>query len=124
MDARGLSAGGASASNDDPLAMRSGVAFIARQDSQSGMLELASETGGLALINTNDFTKGLSRVYEDVSSYYSIGVNLSSLPRPGTRKSRSRSRGRALTVRARGYAARSGDDRARDIARAALKTNV
>lgn len=125
VDAQGLTAGGASASNDDPLAMRSNVSFIARQDAQSGMLELASETGGLALINSNDFTKGFSRVYADVSSYYSIGVNLSSLPATGYQKIEvtvSRP-GTAVRYR-RGYAARTHDDRARDIARAALKTSV
>ena len=46
---------------------------------------LARDTGGLALINTNDFDSGLSRVYQDTSTYYSIGVNVSKLPATGYR---------------------------------------
>ena len=77
VDARGLSAEGVSASNDDPLMSRPGVSFLARQDSQEGMMLLARETGGLALLNSNDLRPGLSRIYQDASVYYSIGVTLS-----------------------------------------------
>jgi hypothetical protein len=105
--------------------MRANVSFIARQDAQSGMLELASQTGGLALINSNDFSKGFSRVYQDVSSYYSVGVNLSALPAAGYQKIDLAVSRPGATVRyRRGYAPRSSDDRARDAARAALKTSV
>ena len=125
VDAQGLTSDGATVSNDDPLAMRANVSFIARQDAQSGMLELASQTGGLALINSNDFSKGFSRVYQDVSSYYSIGVNLSSLRAAGYQKIEVTVARPGAAVRYRhGYAPRSNDDRARDIARAALKTSV
>jgi hypothetical protein len=125
VDARGLEAEGATASNDDPLASRPGVAFIAREDSQTGLKSLAYETGGLALVNTNDFDRGLSRVYQDTSTYYSVGINLSSVPGTGYRDVRVEVTRPGLTVRARrGYAARSGDQRARDITTAALKTNV
>ena len=41
---------------------------------------LARETGGQAILNTNAFDRGLDRVYRSVSTYYSIGVNLSGLP--------------------------------------------
>ena len=125
VDARGLLGPGGTASNDDPLAMRASVAFFERNDSQSGMLELASQTGGLALINTNDFARGFSKVYVDASSYYSVGVNLASLPAGGYRKVEVAVSRPGVEVRyRRGYAVRSDDDRAKDIARAALKTNV
>ena len=125
VDARGLEGSGGSASNDDPLAARPAVAFIARQGSQEGMVTLASQTGGIALVNSNDFQRGLSRVYQDASSYYSIGVNLSKLPGKGYRNVRVEVRRPGVTVRARrGYAPRSPEERAADIARAALKTNV
>ena len=125
VDARGLLAEGTTASNDDPLAMRASVAFFERTDNQSGLLELASQTGGLALINTNDFARGFSKVYLDASTYYSIGVNLSSLGTGGYRKVDVAVSRPGLNVRyRRGYAVRSDDDRAKDIARAALKTNV
>jgi VWFA-related protein len=126
VDAKGLTADGATASNDDPLSMRSGVSFFARQDAQSGLLSLADQTGGLALINTNDLKGGLGRIYRDASTYYSIGVNLSSLSAStgyqGVKVDVNRP---GVTVRyRRGYATRSNEERARDIARAALTTNV
>ncbi|HSB36740.1 MAG TPA: VWA domain-containing protein [Thermoanaerobaculia bacterium] len=125
VDARGLVAEGVTASNDDPLANRPGVAFTARTDSQAGMLLLARDTGGLALINTNDFDKGLSRIYQDTSTYYSIGVNLSKLPATGYRDVQVQVSRPGLTVRARrGFAGRSGEERARDVTIAALRTNV
>ena len=125
VDARGLVPEGTSASNDDPLASRPGVSFIARADSQAGMQLLARDTGGLALINTNDFDRGLSRVYQDTSTYYSIGVNVSKLAGTGYRDVRVEVSRPGMTVRARrGFAARTGEQRARDVTQAALRTNV
>lgn len=34
---------------------------------------MAAETGGLALLNTNDFSKGLGQMVQDFENYYSIG---------------------------------------------------
>ena len=125
VDARGLVAEGTTASNDDPLASRPGVSFFAREDSQAGMKMIAADTGGLALVNSNDFGRGLSRVYQDTSTYYSIGVNLSKLPGTGYHDVRVDVSRPGVTVRARrGFAARSGDQRARDVTMAALRTNV
>jgi len=125
VDARGLEAEGISASNDDPLLARPGVSFIARQDSQAGLVQLARETGGLALLNSNDFAKGLSRVYQDTSAYYSIGVTLSKLPSTGYQQVRVDVNRPGVTVRSRrGYAARNDADRARDRVQATLKTNL
>jgi len=125
VDARGLVPEGTTASNDDPLASRPGVSFLAREDSQAGMQLLARDTGGLALINTNDFDKGLSRIYQDTSTYYSIGVNVSKLAGTGYRDVRVEVSRPGMTVRARrGFAARSGEQRARDVTQAALRTNV
>ena len=125
VDARGLVPEGTSASNDDPLASRPGVSFIAREDSQTGMKTLAHDTGGIALVNSNDFQRGLSRIYQDTSTYYSVGVNLSKLPATGYRDVRVDVSRPGMTVRARrGFAVRSGDQRARDVTMAALRTNV
>ncbi len=125
VDARGLSAEGVSAAGDDPLSSRPEVSFFARQDSQAALQTLARETGGLALVNSNDFEKGLTRIYEDSSSYYSIGVNLSKLPGTGYREVRVEVSRPGLTVRARrGFAPQSASDRGRDVAQAALRTNV
>jgi VWFA-related protein len=41
--------------------------------SQDSLRTLAEETGGLAVVNTNDFTKALKRVDAETSDYYVIG---------------------------------------------------
>ncbi len=79
VDATGLTTEGIGAAQDDPLSSRPGVGFQARQDRQNGLQQLAYETGGRALLNSNDFQQGLGTVYEAVSTYYSIGVNLSGM---------------------------------------------
>ena len=125
VDARGLSAEGLSASNDDPLLSRPGVSFIARQDSQHGLSYLAKETGGLALLNSNDLQGGLARVYRDTSVYYSIGVTLSKVLTAAYEDVRVDVARQGVTARARrGYAPRSEDERARDRVQAALRTNL
>ncbi|MEM1177265.1 MAG: VWA domain-containing protein [Acidobacteriota bacterium] len=40
---------------------------------QSPLLFLAEETGGFAMINTNNFNKGLNKMAEDFDTYYSLG---------------------------------------------------
>ena len=39
----------------------------------------AALAGGLALLNTNDFERGLGKVYRSVSTYYTVGVTLAKL---------------------------------------------
>lgn len=125
VDARGLAAEGLSASNDDPLLSRPGVGFIARQDSQEGLVLLARETGGLALLNSNDLRNRLSQVYQDASVYYSIGVTLSKFPASGYQDVKVDVDRPGIVVRTRrGYARRSETDVARDRVHAALKTNL
>lgn len=125
LDARGLTAEGATAGGDDPLLSRPGVSFFARQDSQAGLQTLATETGGMALLNTNAFSGGLARVFQDVSTYYSIGVNLTNLPGPGSRKVAVTVSRPGVTVRARrSYAARTPEERAADVAQAALRSGI
>lgn len=123
IDARGLMAQGISASEDDPLAARPGIAN--QEDSQTGLRTLAQETGGVALVNSNDFEGGLARVYRDSSTYYSIGVNLSKLAATGYQNVRVDVSRPGVTARARrGFAPRSGVEVARDRTQAALMTNV
>ena len=47
---------------------------------------MAVDTGGVALLNTNDFQGGLSRIYQQVSTYYTLGVTLSKLGIAGYQK--------------------------------------
>jgi VWFA-related protein len=125
VDARGLTAEGGTAGGDDPLLNRPGVSFFARQDSQAGLQELATETGGLALLNTNALASGLAKVYQDASTYYSVGVNLSNLPGTGFRNVRVTVARPGMTVRARRtFAARTPAERGGDVAQAALRSNI
>jgi VWFA-related protein len=45
----------------------------ARHDTQQGMAYLAEQTGGFAVLNSNDLGKGLSRAAADVRDYYVLG---------------------------------------------------
>jgi len=124
VDARGLDPAGGSSAADNPLLARSGVSFLARQDSQEGLVVLARETGGLALLNSNDLATGVARIYQDSSVYYSLGVTLSKLPGSGHRAVRVEVSRPGVTVRARqGYAVLTDADRAKDRLQAALRTN-
>ena len=42
-------------------------------DSQEGLTYIAEQTGGFAVLNTNDLSAGLDRVLDDLSGYYLIG---------------------------------------------------
>ncbi len=84
------------------LENRPSLVFQARQDRQNGLQTLAYDTGGVALLNTNDFQKGLSRIYQDVSTYYSLGVTLSKIGiPPGYQDVRVTVNRPGVTVRAR-----------------------
>ena len=125
LDARGLDPAGGSAATDNPLLARSGVSFLARQDSQEGLVALARETGGIALLNSNDLATGVARVFQDTSAYYSIGVTLTKIPASGHQAVRVDVNRPGTTARARrGYTALNAADRERDRVQAALRTNV
>ena len=125
LDARGLDPAGGSAATDNPLLARSGVSFLARNDSQEGLVALARETGGIALLSSNDLATGVARVYQDTSAYYSIGVTLAKIPASGHQAVRVDVNRPGATVRARrGYTAMNETDRERDRVQAALRTNV
>jgi VWFA-related protein len=125
IDANGLTGEGVSASNDDPLGNRPRVSFIARQDRQNGLQQLAEETGGLALLNTNDFTRGLGRVYQAVSTYYSLGVTLSKIDMKGYEAISVAVNRPGLKVRYRkGYEPRSEEQIVGSRAVATLQTDL
>lgn len=125
VDARGLEGEGVGAGNDDPLQNRPRVAFQARTDRQAGLQEMALETGGLALLNTNDFVGGLSRVYQAVSTYYSLGVNLSSLASGKYESVRVSVNRPGVAVRTRrGFQARPEAEIVRDRALATMETDL
>ena len=67
IDTRGLST--------DPLVRDGGMTGFQREllMAQEGLITLAAETGGLAVVNTNDVAEGLERVVRDNSTYYLLG---------------------------------------------------
>ena len=50
-----------------------GLTLERRLGDRSTLYQLASETGGRPIINTNDFAGGLNRVFEAASAYYVLG---------------------------------------------------
>jgi hypothetical protein len=51
------------------------------RETQTTLRVLAEETGGFAIVNQNDFDKGLKRIDSETSDYYLIGFS-SSNPDP------------------------------------------
>lgn len=123
LDARGLVVEGPTAGNDELLDSKLG--FTALQGSQDGMMMLARETGGLALLNANDLRPGLQQVYQDAAVYYSLGVTLSRMASSGYQNVKVDVNRKGVTARTRqGYAVRTAEERSRDVVEAALKTNL
>jgi hypothetical protein len=59
------------------------------RDTQEGMAYLAEQTGGFAVLNTNDLPGGLGRITDDVRDYYVIGYSPSegTFAKPGQKPS-------------------------------------
>ena len=91
IDARGLVAeaplGDATRASPGNVAMYSGAGALATttnfQQSQDTLYALATDTGGKALLDTNDLEKGILQAAEAVSSYYVIGYYTTSPNRDG-----------------------------------------
>ncbi len=89
---------------------------------QSSLQLLAEETGGFAMINTNDFTRHLARMGDDFKSYYSLGVSPATNGTGRYRRLEVRVKGRkGLVVRHReGYRDKAMSTRMNDSTLAAL----
>jgi len=78
-----------------------------RRDTQEGMAYLAEQTGGLAILNTNDIGAGLARASNDVRDYYVLGYTPESTTFAGKGEQRRyhqikiRVRRAGLTIRTR-----------------------
>jgi hypothetical protein len=110
VDVRGLRAGGLLASDDargqaspkgtavseaDNAARDRGRLLI---DTQESLGYVAEQTGGFAILNTNDIGRGLGRVLDDVKSYYILGYD----PPEGTFAAKGKTpRYHKVTVRVR-----------------------
>ena len=80
IDPRGLIAGGDIDEQVDPTEWNN---FIRK--TQDGLRVLAEETGGIAVVNQNDFDKALKRIDAESSDYYVLGF-YSSNPDPTRRR--------------------------------------
>jgi VWFA-related protein len=69
-----------------------------------GSTNLADETGGITISNTNDIEKGLGRLFDTISSYYLLAYQPVTGAKPGYHKISVEVRTKGLHVRARrGY---------------------
>jgi VWFA-related protein len=131
VDALGLQAEGTPASEGSPavngivLENRPSLSFQARQDRQAGLQIMAVDTGGIALLNTNDFQRGLSRIYQDVSTYYTLGMTLSKLAITGYQDVKVTVNRPGVTVRARkGFEPLTESQRVSNRALATMETDL
>ena len=63
---------------DSDSARSTSAVVIARRNRQAPLSLLAEKTGGLAVINIDDFDAGLDRIRADLLTYYSIGYEIDS----------------------------------------------
>jgi VWFA-related protein len=75
VDAQGLEVGLGGSAEDryapDPTALA-----VGRSNYQDSLRFMASNTGGLAVVNTNDVAGGLERIRSDLYTYYSLGYTI------------------------------------------------
>jgi VWFA-related protein len=131
VDATGLTGEGTPASDGSPstnvlaIEQRPSLRFAAQQDRQTPLQMMAVDTGGLALLNTNDFQQGLSRIYRQVSNYYTLGITLSKLGITGYQKVDVAVNRTGLTVRSRkGWAPMSEPQTIETRALATMETDL
>ena len=77
IDPRGLIAG---PDIDQDVNMNDWNAYV--RETQDSLRMLAEQTGGIAIVNQNDFDKGLKRIDNETSDYYVLGYY--EQPRPDT----------------------------------------
>ena len=97
IDPRGLVAG---PDIDQEVNMNDWNAYV--RETQDSLRMLAEQTGGIAIVNQNDFDKGLKRIDNETSDYYVLGY-YSSNPDPTrrTRKIEVRTTRQGVAVKAR-----------------------
>lgn len=85
---------------------------FAFQDASEGSTNLALDTGGLVIRNTNDLSRGLTRLLDMTTTYYILGYDPPEHKKPGYRKIKVEVLNKGLRVIARkGYFDESSDVR-------------
>jgi VWFA-related protein len=69
----GADPNGNASTMESSVAQRTAERAAMLRDTQEGMAYLAEQTGGFAVLNTNDLGAGLARAAQDVRDYYVIG---------------------------------------------------
>ncbi len=105
--------------------LRSTVDSVRTANLQGSGRLLAAETGGLAFVNSNDFSAGLEQLDTDFSTYYSLGYRPPEAGDGRYHKIEIKVRRKGLAIRHRqGYRDRPLTDRMTDTVRAALHFGV
>ena len=88
LDSRGLQGGDRFQGVDfgPALDRDAGEAPFAFLEAAAGAADLAVDTGGLVIRNTNNFDKGLERLFETMTTYYVLGYEPPDHPKAGFRK--------------------------------------
>ncbi|HKI87122.1 MAG TPA: VWA domain-containing protein [Thermoanaerobaculia bacterium] len=73
IDAGGLRVDAGVTAESRSIGLGIDVAQTHRSNLQSSLRLMAQNTGGLAILNTNDVTPGLDKVAQDFNTYYSLG---------------------------------------------------
>jgi VWFA-related protein len=92
------------------------------RQAQQGLSIVSEETGGFAVVDTDDFTSGVTEIIGDIDNFYLLGFYAADLTTKGYRPISVEVRGRPeLTLRyRRGYEVRPDDDGAKAATRDAL----
>jgi VWFA-related protein len=123
VDPRGVTSGMEDAIDISSFPTDNSIGVTNLQDelriSQDSLRAMASETGGIAVLNQNDFRTGFSRILDDNSSYYVIGYYPTNDKRDGRFRKVQVNVGKpGLHVRARkGYYASKGKPETRPAGR-------
>jgi len=107
LDARGLEGLGKLQGVDFsrvPLSRDAGETPFASLNAAEGAASLARESGGISIQNANDLSKGLTRVFDTLTTYYVLGYEPPAHSKKGFRKIKVESTAKGVHILARaGY---------------------
>ncbi len=121
LDASGLSLEGVGSAEVGRSSGLASALSLTRWNTQDTLKILAEGTGGIALVNRNEFAESLKEVEKDLGNYYSLGFPAPSGGSERIRRVEVKTRKPSLTVRARrGYSDKSVAQRIAEQVNSAL----